>query len=183
MRLVNPANEAEIPEDLSEIAAARGFESGNLLDAVKRVVSHLDDMSMESLDVLSKFLGDEGCLYFACKGKTDADELLQRYRARRAKEEAECCDSIDDCDEDDSSDAVIRPLHSCVTSEIIIPRSVRGYAIENEKCIRCAACYSVCPVDAIEGNMATSFRIVRSRCKRCGKCVEACDYSAIVKMY
>jgi len=57
--------------------------------------------------------------------------------------------------------------------------SSKGYLIDQEKCIRCGGCYSVCPADAIDGNIVSRFVIKQSRCTQCGKCVEACDYQAI----
>jgi len=53
--------------------------------------------------------------------------------------------------------------------------------VDDEKCLHCGACFSLCPVDAIiiKGDFAVAFD--RERCigSSCGLCVDACPARAI----
>jgi len=55
------------------------------------------------------------------------------------------------------------------------------FEINEEKCAGCAACSSICPVDAIMGEPKKTYRINQDLCIKCGSCVESCPakYSAI----
>jgi len=55
------------------------------------------------------------------------------------------------------------------------------FEINEEKCGGCAACSSICPVDAIMGEPKKTYRINQDLCIKCGSCVESCPakYSAI----
>ncbi len=55
------------------------------------------------------------------------------------------------------------------------------FEINEEKCGGCAACSSICPVDAIKGEPKKTYRINQDLCIKCGSCVESCPakYSAI----
>jgi NAD-dependent dihydropyrimidine dehydrogenase PreA subunit len=51
--------------------------------------------------------------------------------------------------------------------------------VNSEKCIHCGACYSICPVDAI--NFREDYAVVfdADRCVSCGLCVDTCPARAI----
>jgi len=49
--------------------------------------------------------------------------------------------------------------------------------VNSDLCVRCGACASVCPVDAIE---ATDGAVVANeRCTECGLCKQVCPMGAI----
>jgi ferredoxin len=51
--------------------------------------------------------------------------------------------------------------------------------IDNEKCIHCGACFSLCPVDAIKIEDDHSIIFEEKLCVRCGACLDACPMTAI----
>lgn len=51
--------------------------------------------------------------------------------------------------------------------------------IDEEKCLRCLACISVCPSGALEEKDGVP--VVNDKCTDCGKCIEACPADAISK--
>jgi len=69
---------------------------------------------------------------------------------------------------------------SSVSQKKVANHALREYMIDKGKCLRCAACFSVCSSEAINGNTSVGFVINMNRCVRCGKCADACDYQAIV---
>ncbi len=50
--------------------------------------------------------------------------------------------------------------------------------VELDHCIRCGACVSVCPFDAIEAT--DGYVRPNSRCTDCGLCVRICPFGAII---
>ncbi len=54
-----------------------------------------------------------------------------------------------------------------------------GYVIDEDKCIGCTACTSVCPVDAIEGSPKEAHKIDSDKCISCGACAAKCPVDAI----
>lgn len=50
---------------------------------------------------------------------------------------------------------------------------------DEEGCIHCGACVSVCPVDAHAYQHDWSVRLDRSACVRCGSCITACPVSVL----
>jgi len=50
-----------------------------------------------------------------------------------------------------------------------------------EKCVGCAACKKVCPVEAISGSLKQKHIIDKNKCSRCGACFKICKFSAIKK--
>ena len=55
------------------------------------------------------------------------------------------------------------------------------YTIIQEKCKKCALCFTNCPVKAISGNRETGYKIDQSLCTKCGKCKEVCKFKAVSK--
>jgi NAD-dependent dihydropyrimidine dehydrogenase PreA subunit len=51
--------------------------------------------------------------------------------------------------------------------------------VDEEKCIDCGACYSLCPADAITFKEDASIAFNEEKCISCGLCVNACPTRAI----
>jgi len=54
------------------------------------------------------------------------------------------------------------------------------YAIEAAKCDGCHACVSVCPTDALTGEVKSLHTLDGEKCIKCGACIEACKRDAIL---
>jgi NADH-quinone oxidoreductase subunit F len=57
--------------------------------------------------------------------------------------------------------------------------SLVKYYIVPEFCNGCHACYKVCPVGAIEGEVKKVHKIKKDICIKCGSCYEVCKFNAI----
>jgi len=55
-----------------------------------------------------------------------------------------------------------------------ISRLKKGIVNEEEKCVNCGACISVCPAGAISFDDKRTIKLDREKCHRCGVCVEVC---------
>jgi NAD-dependent dihydropyrimidine dehydrogenase PreA subunit len=55
----------------------------------------------------------------------------------------------------------------------------KGIEIDDEKCIDCGVCYSICPVDAIHFKADYSIMFDEENCISCGLCVDTCPTRAI----
>jgi len=53
-----------------------------------------------------------------------------------------------------------------------------SWKIDRERCLRCGACVSVCPADALELTEQGIFWI-KERCTFCGICAKMCPAGAI----
>lgn len=51
--------------------------------------------------------------------------------------------------------------------------------VDEEKCVHCGACYSLCPVDAIKIEEDFSVVFDEGQCVRCEACLDACPMAAI----
>jgi len=51
--------------------------------------------------------------------------------------------------------------------------------VDEEKCVHCGACYSLCPVDAIQIKEDFSIVFDEGQCVRCEACLDACPMAAI----
>ncbi|MEM0163850.1 MAG: 4Fe-4S binding protein [Thermoplasmata archaeon] len=51
--------------------------------------------------------------------------------------------------------------------------------IDNDKCIKCMKCVSVCPEQAIEGTIKKYTKVREEICKGCGECIKVCPVNAI----
>jgi len=67
-------------------------------------------------------------------------------------------------------------------------KKLMQYAIDQDKCVGCARCAKVCPVDAIykttytaPHNRLASYQIDADKCIKCGACIATCKLKAIVK--
>ncbi len=63
------------------------------------------------------------------------------------------------------------PARSC--------RAFKEYYIIAEKCRGCHRCATVCPAEAISGQVRQPFVIDQEKCMACGACVETCRFDAI----
>ena len=54
-----------------------------------------------------------------------------------------------------------------------------GITVDQEKCIDCGACYSICPVNAISFGADYSVHFDAEKCISCALCVDACPTRAI----
>jgi len=50
----------------------------------------------------------------------------------------------------------------------------KGIVNEEEKCVNCGACISVCPAGVITFDKDGSIKMDKEKCHRCGVCVEVC---------
>ena len=55
----------------------------------------------------------------------------------------------------------------------------KGIEVDENQCIDCGACYSLCPVDAISLQVDFSLVFDEDKCISCGLCVDACPTFAI----
>ena len=55
----------------------------------------------------------------------------------------------------------------------------RKIEVDQEKCIDCGSCYSLCPVDAISFEEDHKVVFNTEKCVACGLCVDACPTRAI----
>jgi NAD-dependent dihydropyrimidine dehydrogenase PreA subunit len=55
----------------------------------------------------------------------------------------------------------------------------KGIEVDEDRCIDCGACYSLCPVDAISLHVDFSLIFDEDKCISCGLCVDACPTFAI----
>jgi Fe-S-cluster-containing hydrogenase component 2 len=55
----------------------------------------------------------------------------------------------------------------------------KGIEVNEDRCIDCGACYSLCPVDAISFHIDYSVVFDEGKCISCGLCVDACPTLAI----
>ncbi len=51
--------------------------------------------------------------------------------------------------------------------------------IDNDKCIKCMKCVTVCPERAIEGTIKKYVKVNEDICKGCGDCIKVCPVNAI----
>jgi NADH-quinone oxidoreductase subunit F len=59
------------------------------------------------------------------------------------------------------------PAHIC--TELI------KFEVDADKCIKCGACFKICPVDAIVWKKGEVARIDKDKCIRCKSCISACN--------
>jgi len=59
-------------------------------------------------------------------------------------------------------------------------KAMQKYVI-TDKCIGCTKCARNCPVTCIEGEVKTKHKIDQEKCIKCGACYDCCAFKAIVK--
>ncbi|KXA89606.1 hypothetical protein AKJ57_05100 [candidate division MSBL1 archaeon SCGC-AAA259A05] len=55
----------------------------------------------------------------------------------------------------------------------------RAITLDEESCIECGACVSLCPTEALELDEDYSLVLVEDKCVHCGACVPACPVRAL----
>jgi len=67
-------------------------------------------------------------------------------------------------------------------------KKLMQYTIDPDKCVGCARCAKICPVDAIykttytaPHNRLASYQIDADKCLKCGACIATCKLNAIIK--
>jgi len=67
-------------------------------------------------------------------------------------------------------------------------KKLMQYTIDQDKCVGCARCAKICPVDAIykttytaPHNRLASYQIDADKCLKCGACIATCKLNAIIK--
>lgn len=58
-------------------------------------------------------------------------------------------------------------------------KALSKYKIEKDKCVGCSACFRVCPVGAISGEIGKFYVIDEDKCINCGACKKACKFGAV----
>jgi NADH:ubiquinone oxidoreductase subunit F (NADH-binding)/(2Fe-2S) ferredoxin/Pyruvate/2-oxoacid:ferredoxin oxidoreductase delta subunit len=53
------------------------------------------------------------------------------------------------------------------------------YSIQEDVCVGCGACKTLCPVQAIDGRKKQNHRILTDLCSKCGSCMDVCPENAI----
>ena len=52
-------------------------------------------------------------------------------------------------------------------------------ALDEEECVDCGACISVCPQEVFAFDEEWRLRVKSERCVLCGKCIQACPHGAL----
>jgi NAD-dependent dihydropyrimidine dehydrogenase PreA subunit len=55
----------------------------------------------------------------------------------------------------------------------------RVIKLDEEHCVHCGACVSICPTRALHLTEDFSLRLIEERCVYCGACVPACPFRAL----
>ena len=72
---------------------------------------------------------------------------------------------------------VIRELRARNIEVTTLDRSITK---DDDECVDCGACVSVCPVNALRYRQDWSVELDEDRCVHCGTCVDACPHHALV---
>lgn len=54
-----------------------------------------------------------------------------------------------------------------------------GIALNEEECIDCGACISICPQEVFSFDEEWQLQVRSDRCVLCGKCIQACPHGAL----
>ncbi len=65
--------------------------------------------------------------------------------------------------------------HEC---RAFVCRGLLQYHIDPDRCIRCGACFRVCPVDAVAGSKEAGYAVDPDVCIQCGMCLRTCPPTA-----
>jgi NAD-dependent dihydropyrimidine dehydrogenase PreA subunit len=77
---------------------------------------------------------------------------------------------------DADADIIRRHFENAGVNVELLEDAVRR---DEEECIECGACISVCPQDVFSLDEDWHLRLEPERCVLCGKCVQACPHNAL----
>lgn len=66
--------------------------------------------------------------------------------------------------------------HKCPAG---VCKALISYSIVDDNCTGCMACKKVCPEEAITGELKKVHVLDQNKCIKCGACFEACNFDAI----
>lgn len=134
--------------------------------------------------MLSDLLESRNCFKLVCgAGNEDAievEKLVAIYSQAG-------CNFFDVCAKSEIVDAAKRGLkragiiddrYLCVSVGIAGDPHITKAQIDEEKCVKCGVCKSICPHDAIDD----TFFVLKERCLGCNQCIKECPNNAI-QMY
>ncbi|AEA47094.1 4Fe-4S binding protein [Archaeoglobus veneficus] len=102
----------------------------------------------------------------------ETSTLLNIIKANVGPREGELIIEVDDS----KAEQIVNVFTKYGVDVHIIERAVEK---DEEKCIHCGACISICPVEAIELNGEKKVVINASKCIHCGNCVNVCPVKAL----
>lgn len=60
--------------------------------------------------------------------------------------------------------------------EVVVKKTI---TVDEDRCIDCGECFSLCPVDAIQMSTGYKIRFDEDKCVACGICIDACPMRAL----
>jgi len=66
-------------------------------------------------------------------------------------------------------------------NEVVVNKKGR-VIVDDDKCIDCGACISLCPTDALHFNVDERLELLFEKCIGCLLCIDSCPRQAIEKM-
>jgi NADH-quinone oxidoreductase subunit F len=129
-----------------------------MLEILERITA--GEGQEEDIDTLLDLCGKIKVSTLCGLGQTAPNPVLTTIKYFRAEYEAHIRDKK--C-----------PAHSC--------NALVEYSVSPDKCTGCTLCTKTCPVDAISGERKAMHVIDQEACIQCGKCITVCNFDAIIK--
>lgn len=83
----------------------------------------------------------------------------------------------------DIPDDKIEEITESLKKNSIIVNKKGRVILDQEKCIDCGACISLCPTDALSTDREDKLVFSEEKCMGCGLCINACPRQAIVENF